>query len=43
MQEALTLNFRAFEVTYTAQDQAGNAGPEFQAGWEIAENKEWSA
>ncbi|MFN3145155.1 MAG: Hcp family type VI secretion system effector [Paracoccaceae bacterium] len=43
VQENLTLNFRRFEVTYTLQEESGGAGPESQAGWEIAENKPWSA
>jgi type VI secretion system secreted protein Hcp len=43
VQETLTLNFRRFQVTYTAQAQDGTAGPESLAGWEIAENKEWTA
>ncbi|OCX66471.1 Hcp1 family type VI secretion system effector [Thioclava sp. SK-1] len=43
VQETLTLNFRRFEVTYTVQEQDGTAGPQSQAGWEIAENVEWSA
>lgn len=43
VQETLTLNFRRFMVTYTIQGQDGTAGPESTAGWEIAENKEWSA
>jgi type VI secretion system secreted protein Hcp len=43
VQESLTLNFRAFEVTYTKQNQKGAPDGEFPAGWEIAENKEWSA
>ncbi|MGH1369531.1 MAG: Hcp family type VI secretion system effector [Maritimibacter sp.] len=43
VQETLTLNFRSFEVTYTKQEANGGAGPESQAGWEIAENKPWSA
>jgi type VI secretion system secreted protein Hcp len=30
-------------VTYTMQEQSGAAGPETMAGWEIAENKTWSA
>ena len=43
VQETLTLNFRAFQVTYTLQEEDGGAGPESSAGWEIAENIEWSA
>ena len=43
IQESLTLNFRMFEVTYTKQNQKGAPDGEFSAGWEIAENKEWSA
>ncbi|MBS0123562.1 Hcp family type VI secretion system effector [Thetidibacter halocola] len=43
VQESLTLNFRRFEVTYTMQDAKGGPGPESQAGWEVAENKPWSA
>jgi type VI secretion system secreted protein Hcp len=40
VQENLTLNFRAFTVTYTKQNQKGAVDGEFPAGWEIAENKE---
>jgi type VI secretion system secreted protein Hcp len=43
VQENLTLNFRRFEVTYTMQEDDGSAGPESAAGWEIAENTEWTA
>lgn len=43
VQESLTLNFRRFQVTYTEQEENGLPGPEAQAGWEVAENKEWSA
>ncbi|MDO5603712.1 MAG: type VI secretion system tube protein Hcp [Paracoccus sp. (in: a-proteobacteria)] len=43
IQETLTLNFRAFEITYTLQEASGAAGAEAVAGWDIAENKEWSA
>lgn len=43
VQEALALNFRKFEVTYTMQDASGAAGAESMAGWDIAENKEWTA
>ncbi|MEQ8899778.1 MAG: type VI secretion system tube protein Hcp [Roseovarius sp.] len=43
IQEQLTLNFRRFEVVYTLQEASGAPGPESMAGWEIAENKEWSA
>ncbi|WP_121632426.1 Hcp family type VI secretion system effector [Tropicibacter alexandrii] len=43
VQETLTLNFRAFELTYTKQNEKGSPDGEFPAGWEIAENKEWSA
>ncbi|MBP0484995.1 Hcp family type VI secretion system effector [Sagittula salina] len=43
VQESGTLNFRKFEVTYTKQNQKGAPDGEFSAGWEIAENKEWSA
>ncbi len=43
VQETLTLNFRKFQVTYTLQGQDGTAGAESIAGWEIAENQEWTA
>ena len=43
IQETLTLNFRRFEVAYTLQEDTGAAGAETLAGWDIAENKEWSA
>lgn len=43
VQETLTLNFRKFEITYTLQEASGAAGAETLAGWDIAENKEWSA
>lgn len=43
VQETLTLNFRRFQTVYTLQGADGTAGPESIAGWEIAENKEWSA
>lgn len=43
VQESLTLNFRAFEVTYTLQEASGVPGAESNTGWDIAENKEWSA
>lgn len=43
IQETLTLNFRAFEITYTLQEASGAPGAETMAGWDIAENKEWSA
>ncbi|AUC56128.1 MAG: Hcp family type VI secretion system effector [Sagittula sp.] len=43
IQESLTLNFRMFEITYTKQNQKGAPDGEFSAGWEIAEDKEWSA
>ena len=43
VQESLTMNFRMFEVKYTKQNQKGAPDGEFPAGWEIAENKEWSA
>lgn len=42
VQETLSLNFRRFQVTYTMQGEDGAGGPEGQAGWEIAENKEWT-
>ncbi len=41
--ETLTLNFRKFEVLYTLQEDSGAPGAETLAGWDIAENKEWSA
>lgn len=41
--ETLMLNFRRFQITYTFQEQDGTAGPESIAGWEIAENIEWTA
>ena len=41
--ETLMLNFRRFQITYTFQEQDGTAGPESIAGWEIAENQEWTA
>ncbi|AGT11488.1 Hcp family type VI secretion system effector [Paracoccus aminophilus] len=43
VQESLSLNFRRFEVTYSLQDENGAAGAETSTGWEIAENREWSA
>lgn len=43
VQETLTLNFRKFEVIYTLQEDSGAAGAESMAGWDIAENKTWSA
>ncbi|RJE81923.1 Hcp family type VI secretion system effector [Paracoccus onubensis] len=43
IQETLTLNFRKFEVLYTLQEDSGAAGAETMSGWDIAENKEWSA
>ncbi|RJE82574.1 Hcp family type VI secretion system effector [Paracoccus onubensis] len=43
IQETLTLNFRKFEVVYTLQEDSGAPGAETLAGWDIAENKEWSA
>lgn len=42
VQEHLTLNFRKFEVVYTAQEDSGAPGPESLAGWNIAENVEWT-
>jgi type VI secretion system secreted protein Hcp len=41
VQESLVLNFRRFQMTYTQQMADGGAGPEGQAGWEIAENRPW--
>jgi len=43
IQENLTLNFRKFQITYTLQEDSGAAGAESTAGWNIAENAEWSA
>ncbi len=43
IQENLTLNFRKFEVAYTLQEESGAAGAESLAGWDIAQNMEWSA
>src|SRR5690606_4482240 len=43
IQETLTLNFRKFEVVYTLQEDSGAPGAETMSGWDIAENKEWSA
>ncbi|MEL6127493.1 MAG: type VI secretion system tube protein Hcp [Pseudomonadota bacterium] len=43
IQETLKLNFRRFEITYTLQDEAGTAGAESLAGWDIAANEEWAA
>lgn len=43
IQETVTLNFRNFEVAYTLQEDTGAAGAESLAGWDIAENKEWTA
>lgn len=43
IQENLTLNFRKFEVAYTLQEESGAAGAESLAGFDIAENTEWSA
>jgi len=43
IQETLTLNFRKFEVVYTLQEDSGAAGPQTQAGWDIAENIEWAS
>ncbi|PZO68124.1 MAG: type VI secretion system tube protein Hcp [Paracoccus denitrificans] len=43
VQESLNLNFRKFEVVYTMQETSGAAGAESMAGWDIAENKEWTA
>lgn len=43
VQESLTLNFRSFDVVYTLQEASGIAGTSANAGWDIAENKEWSA
>lgn len=43
VQESLTLNFRRFSVLYTPQEASGAAGSGDPAGWEIAENQEWTA
>ncbi|MFQ1701971.1 Hcp family type VI secretion system effector [Loktanella agnita] len=43
IQENLTLNFRKFEVAYTLQEASGAAGAESLAGWDIAQNAEWSS
>lgn len=43
VQETLTLNFRNFEVTYQLQDEAGIAGSDMSAGWDIAANTIWTA
>ena len=43
IQETLTLNFRRFEILYTLQEDSGAPGAETMSGWDIAENKEWSA
>ncbi len=43
IQETLTLNFRKFEITYTLQEDTGAAGAETVSGWDIAENREWTA
>ncbi|RMC35427.1 Hcp family type VI secretion system effector [Paracoccus alkanivorans] len=42
IQETLTLNFRKFASTYTLQEESGAAGAETTAGWDIAQNVEWS-
>lgn len=39
IEESLTLNFRAFNIVYTMQDDKGVAAGETTAGWNIAENK----
>ena len=43
IQENLTLNFRKFELAYTLQEASGAAGAESLAGWDIAQNAEWSS
>ncbi|WP_298294584.1 type VI secretion system tube protein Hcp [uncultured Litoreibacter sp.] len=43
IQETLTLNFRKFEVKYTLQEETGATGASSMHGWDVAENKEWSA
>lgn len=43
IQETLTLNFRKFEITYTLQDAAGQAGPETSTGYDVAANTEWAS
>lgn len=43
IQENLTLNFRKFEIAYTLQEASGAAGAESLAGWDIAQNAEWSS
>ncbi len=43
IQETLTLNFRKYETAYTLQEESGASGAETLAGWDIAENKEWTA
>lgn len=42
IQETLTLNFRKFASTYTLQEESGAPGAETVAGWDIAQNVEWS-
>lgn len=43
IQETLNLNFRKFEIKYTLQEETGATGASSMHGWDIAENKEWSA
>lgn len=43
IQETLNLNFRKFEIKYTLQEETGATGASSLHGWDIAENKEWSA
>lgn len=42
IEENLTLNFRAFNIVYTVQDDKGAASGETMAGWDIAETKPYS-
>ncbi|SDX62960.1 Hcp family type VI secretion system effector [Litoreibacter albidus] len=42
IEESLTLNFRRFNIEYTMQDDKGADAGTTNAGWDIAENKEWN-
>lgn len=41
VQEQMSMNFRAFYVTYTLQMPDGSAGASSSYGWNIAKNIEW--
>lgn len=43
VQETMSMNFRSFAWTYTAQEGSGAAGTEMAAGWDIAANVPWTA